>query len=498
MPVYRWYRLLMVQIYKYKDLHILHKMKNQTRSPMLQCCPLAAPEIYTTASAPPPIPRNSRSRSRGKTTGSQTQSWLEDGKNNTIQEEGHKLEQVGEGYPRGRVFANYAEIHKERQNPFKKKTVGIMEIMANASKSMRVVSKLGKINTHRHQKKQLSVIVKDLFISSIHLSWSWTFFNFFGSYFLSWFLFAIIWYLIGLSHGDFNSGSVEDPGHVFCVDNMVDFTSAFLFSIETQHTIGYGGRATTSECPHAIILMSVQSIYGVFLTACVTGIVFAKFTKPTHRAKTILFSKNALITMRNGAFYLLCRVADLQPTHLIESHISAYVVRKEVTEEGEEIPHHLFAIEFGTDLDGTQDFFQLFWPIVLSHRIDEASPLWSVSPTDLITEKFEIILTMEGTTPETGNNLQVRTSYLPSEILWGYKFEHSCVHFNAALSKYEVSFDTLNTIIKDNTPCLSPKSHEDQKKLDQEEVPANSNPVNTSPAIQNNFLYPLSQCDNCF
>ena len=66
-----------------------------------------------------------------------------------------------------------------------------------------------------------------------------------------------------------------------------------------------------------------------------TGIVFAKFTKPTHRAKTILFSNNALITMRNGAFYMLCRVADLRPTHLIESHISGYVVRKETTEEGE-------------------------------------------------------------------------------------------------------------------------------------------------------------------
>ena len=38
-----------------------------------------------------------------------------------------------------------------------------------------------------------------------------------------------------------------------------------------------------------------------------------------------------------------------------ESHISAYVVRRETTEEGEEIPHHLYSIEFGTDLDGTQD-----------------------------------------------------------------------------------------------------------------------------------------------
>ena len=67
-------------------------------------------------------------------------------------------------------------------------------------------------------------------------------------------------------------------------------------------------------------------------------------------------------------YHQVCRVADLRPTHLIESHVSAYVVRREVTGEGEQIPHHLYSIEFGTDLDGTQDFFQMYWPIVLSHR----------------------------------------------------------------------------------------------------------------------------------
>ena len=87
-------------------------------------------------------------------------------------------------------------------------------------------------------------------------------------------------------------------------------------------------------------------------------------------------------------------------------------MKREVTEEGEEIPHHLCAIEFGTDLDGSQDFFQLFWPLVLAHKIEEISPLWAVSPedlSDLQAEKFEIILTLEGTTPETGNNIQVRS-----------------------------------------------------------------------------------------
>ena len=48
------------------------------------------------------------------------------------------------------------------------------------------------------------------------------------------------------------------------------------------------------------------------LQACMAGIVFAKFTKPTNRAETILFSTNALITLRNGSYYLSCRIGDMR------------------------------------------------------------------------------------------------------------------------------------------------------------------------------------------
>lgn len=59
-----------------------------------------------------------------------------------------------------------------------------------------------------------------------------------------------------------------------CVFNIHSFTSCFLFSIETQHTIGYGVRTTTEECPEAIFVMCFQSIYGVFVQAFMVGIVF--------------------------------------------------------------------------------------------------------------------------------------------------------------------------------------------------------------------------------
>ena len=64
-------------------------------------------------------------------------------------------------------------------------------------------------------------------------------------------------------------------------------------------------------------------------------------------------------------------------------------------------------MDFGTEIDGSNDFFQMFWPIVLSHKIDEESPLYNMSARDIAQNTFEIVLTMEGITPETGNTVQV-------------------------------------------------------------------------------------------
>merc|ERR1719186_1006791 len=95
--------------------------------------------------------------------------------------------------------------------------------------------------------------------------------------------------------------------------------------------------------------------------------------------------------------------------------------------------------------------------MVVSHKIDSSSPLYNLSPTDILNSQFEIILTLEGITPETGNTIQVRSSYLPNEILWGYRFEHSCVSYDKKESKYAVSITNLNKVIPDNTPRCSPK-----------------------------------------
>ena len=114
-----------------------------------------------------------------------------------------------------------------------------MKVMHAQSKKNRVVSKHGRVNilTNTEVTGEQHRLLKDFFTSAIELSWFWTFFSFCTSFYISWIMFAVLWYLIALVHGDMAADKSED--HVDCVDNVGSFTSAFLFSLETQHTIGW-------------------------------------------------------------------------------------------------------------------------------------------------------------------------------------------------------------------------------------------------------------------
>jgi len=126
---------------------------------------------------------------------------------------------------------------QDRWNPFRKKS-GLLGVMHAQTKKNRVVSKHGRVNTirksdevHEHHR-----LLKDFFTSMIDLSWSWTLFSFAASFYISWLGFAVVWYLVVLLHGDLAEDKPED--HKECVENIIDFTSCFLYSLETQHTIG--------------------------------------------------------------------------------------------------------------------------------------------------------------------------------------------------------------------------------------------------------------------
>ena len=58
-------------------------------------------------------------------------------------------------------------------------------------------------------------------------------------------------------------------------------------------------------------------------------------------------------------------------------------------------------------IDGENDRVLILWPVTIAHKIDQDSPLYDMNPRDILSSQFEVVLTLEGVTEETGNTIQV-------------------------------------------------------------------------------------------
>ncbi|OWR53662.1 Inward rectifier potassium channel 2 [Danaus plexippus plexippus] len=379
----------------------------------------------------------------------------------------------------------------------------------------RVIFKHGDCNVVQwNVAKRRRRYLQDIFTTLVDAQWRWTLLVFALSFILSWLLFALIWWLIIFTHGDLTPPTNSNETFTPCLNNVNSFTGCFLFSVETQHTIGYGSRTTNEECPEAIFVMCIQSIVGVFIQAFMVGIVFAKLSRPKKRAQTLLysrnaviclrdgqlclmfrvgdmrkshiveahiraqlirrkvglifaklarakkrnttllFSRNAVICLRDGEYCLLFRVGDIRKSHILEAHVRAQLIRKKTTREGELLPFYQQELKVGAD--GEEDRLMFIWPMTIVHKINERSPLYNLSASDMLKEKFEIVVMLEGVIESTGMTTQARSSYLPSEILWGHRFE-TMVSFRKETGEYEVDYTRFNNTYEVDTPLCSSK-----------------------------------------
>jgi potassium inwardly-rectifying channel subfamily J len=334
----------------------------------------------------------------------------------------------------------------------------------------RVILKNGECNIVQSKLSQKRIrFLQDIFTTFVDTQWRWTLLTFGLSFILSWLFFAIIWWLIAFTHGDLEEAHLPDnqaeSQWMPCVYNIHSFASCFLFSIETQHTIGYGVRTTTEECPEAIFIMCFQSIYGVMVQAFMVGIVFAKMTRPKHRTQTLLFSKYAVICQRDGELCLMFRVGDMRKSHIIGANVRAQLIKTKTTKEGEIMSQYQTELEIGAD-NCANDLF-LIWPLIVCHKINADSPLYNMSAADMIQDRFEIVVILEGTVESTGQTTQARSSYLSSEILWGHRFD-PVVTYNKERQGYQIDYSKFDETIQVDTPLCSAKEISEYMKLQDE------------------------------
>lgn len=273
----------------------------------------------------------------------------------------------------------------------------------------------------------------DIFTTCVDIRWRYLLLIFTTTFLLSWLLFGLVFWGVALAHGDFDLHIPVKEGESHstvleeqdkwrpCILHIQGFIGAFLFSIETQTTIGYGFRCVTEECPIAVVTVVVQSIVGCIIDSFMIGTIMAKMVRPKKRAQTLLFSHHAVIAMRDGKLCLMWRLGNMRKSHIVEAHVRAQLIKPHVTAEGEYLPLEQTDIDVGYD-DGLDRLF-LVSPLVVVHEINKNSPLYNMNHTDLQKEDFEIVVILEGMVEATAMTTQARSSYLAKEILWGHRFE---------------------------------------------------------------------------
>lgn len=190
------------------------------------------------------------------------------------------------------------------------------------------------------------------------------------------------------------------------------------------------------------------------IQAFMVGIVFAKMTRPKQRTQTLLFSRNAVICQRDGELALMFRVGDMRKSHIIGAGIRAQLIKTKQTKEGEILSQYQIELDIGTDGCASDLFF--IWPMIMVHKINSDSPFYSMSANDMLHDKFEIVVILEGTVESTGQTTQARSSYLNGEILWGHRFD-PVVGYNKDRQGYEIDYAKFNETIQVDTPLCSAK-----------------------------------------
>ena len=189
-----------------------------------------------------------------------------------------------------------------------------------------------------------------------------------------------------------------------------DYLGYFFFSIETISTVGYGQAAPQSLGAH--LVMAVESFFGLYNLAIATGLLFARFSRPTAR---IMFSDRAVVTPVNGVPTLMFRAANRRRNRIVEAEVTLNLLRDGVTQEGATFRR----FETLDTVRSRTPVFALTWTIM--HRIDETSPLFGETAASLAARRAEIVVVTRGLDETFAQTIHARGSYTPDEVVWNAK-----------------------------------------------------------------------------
>lgn len=242
---------------------------------------------------------------------------------------------------------------------------------------------------------------RDLYHSLLSISWLQFFVLTGASYFVVNLIFASFYYFVGPEGIE---GIRERQGFGF-------FVECFFFSVQTLATIGYGRMSPAGLLTNFLVMLEAFS--GVLSLALTTGLLYARFARPTAR---VVFSKLGVIAMHDGVLSFVFRIANERLNQIAEARVHVTLVKNEVTQEGDRY-RNLYDLKLER---GDSPLFALTWTVV--HSIDASSPLHGMDRKALTDAETEILVVLTGFDDTFSQNIHARFSYTTDDIVWNGRF----------------------------------------------------------------------------
>ena len=224
----------------------------------------------------------------------------------------------------------------------------------------------------------------------------------FSFYIIINFIFAVVYYAIGIEHLD----GISPSGSI-----LTQFGQAYFFSAQTFTTVGYGHISPTGFLTSA--LSAAEALIGLLSFAIATGLFFGRFSKPTAFLK---FSHNALISPYGESKALMIRLVPFKNTNFTDA-AAKVTLGMSIEENGQRVNKFY---NLNLELDRI-NALSLSWTLV--HPIDKNSPLYNFTEEDFKKTHGEILVFITTFDDMFSNTVAARTSYTFSEIIYGAKFQ---------------------------------------------------------------------------
>jgi inward rectifier potassium channel len=182
----------------------------------------------------------------------------------------------------------------------------------------------------------------------------------------------------------------------------------FFFTWQLLGTVSFGGFLPGNLYGHA--LATLEIMVGVGSAAVMTGLIFARFTRPQAH---IVFARHPVIGRHRGGRALMLRVANSRHNFLSDANAKLWLVLDDDAQTARRF--HRLTLE-----RDDSPLFALSWS--LFHPIDTTSPLYGLSPDDLMRRRGLIIAIVSGHDENYGQDVRARHQWEPESIRWNHRY----------------------------------------------------------------------------